>query len=232
MRARLPFLRRRRHGPGHYPPGPLRELAAAPPPPSRTPVGQVELLALDLETTGLDPNDDHIVEIAWQLTTTSLVELSPLRTHVIQPNGMTFGKLETAPFVKNMHVDSGLYEDLLRPSRTLRLDVTERTVLLDISEHVLPEGTVQLAGASVHFDKGFLRTWMPSLHDRLHHRIYDTSTLKTFFEEVEVIHGVENEGQHRAANDVREVLEVARRYRTWVKDLKGFAEAVTEIGRL
>lgn len=187
------------------------------------------LLWLDLETTGLDPNNDHIVEIAWQLTTTALDELSPLRTHVIQPNGMTFGKLELAPFVKNMHIESGLYEDLLHPSRTLRLNVAEHMVLLNISEHTLPEDDVQLAGASVHFDKAFLASWMPHVNERLHHRVYDTSTLKTFFEDLGIQHGIENEGQHRAANDVREVLAVARRYREYVETLK--AVVVTDHAR-
>ena len=37
---------------------------------------------LDLETTGLDPDEDHILEIAWLLTDSKLEKLTPLRTHV------------------------------------------------------------------------------------------------------------------------------------------------------
>lgn len=65
MRARLPFLRHRRRGPEHYPEGPLRELAAAPPPDGTTTVGDVEFLALDVETTGLDPRTDHLLSLGW-----------------------------------------------------------------------------------------------------------------------------------------------------------------------
>ena len=65
MRARLPFRRHRRRDPGHYPPGPLRELAAAAPPGDATPVAAVELLALDVETTGLDPRSDHVLSLGW-----------------------------------------------------------------------------------------------------------------------------------------------------------------------
>jgi len=64
VRARLPFHRRSRR-PDHYPPGPLRDLAAASAPPPTTPVSQLDLLALDLETTGLDPRTDHVLSLGW-----------------------------------------------------------------------------------------------------------------------------------------------------------------------
>lgn len=65
MRGRLSFLGRRRRDPGHYPEGPLRELAAAPPSEDATPVSQVEFLALDVETTGLDPSADLLLSAGW-----------------------------------------------------------------------------------------------------------------------------------------------------------------------
>jgi DNA polymerase III subunit epsilon len=65
VRARLPFVRRRRRDPEHYPEGPLRELAAAPPPDDGTPLAEVGFLALDVETTGLDPRTDHLLSVGW-----------------------------------------------------------------------------------------------------------------------------------------------------------------------
>lgn len=65
MRARLPFRRRRRPDPEHYPAGPLRELATAAPPGDATAVAQVEFLSLDVETTGLDPRVDHLLSMGW-----------------------------------------------------------------------------------------------------------------------------------------------------------------------
>lgn len=65
MRARLPFLSHRRKGPEHFPVGPLRELAAAPPPGDMTPVAQVDFLALDVETTGLNSRTDHLLSLGW-----------------------------------------------------------------------------------------------------------------------------------------------------------------------
>ena len=65
MKARLHILRRRRRNPDRYPSGPLRELAAAPPPGDMTPVAQVDFLALDVETTGLDSRADHLLSLGW-----------------------------------------------------------------------------------------------------------------------------------------------------------------------
>jgi DNA polymerase-3 subunit epsilon len=58
------FLRRSR-GPDRYPEGPLRALAAAPAPADATPVSRAELLALDVETTGLDADGDHLLSLGW-----------------------------------------------------------------------------------------------------------------------------------------------------------------------
>jgi DNA polymerase III subunit epsilon len=96
VRARLPFLRRRRRRPGHYPPGPLRDLAAAPPPPGTTPLSQVELLALDLETTGLDPRTDHVLSLGWVPVAGGQVLLADAREHRVRPpDGVDVGSSAT-----------------------------------------------------------------------------------------------------------------------------------------
>ena len=87
MRARLPFRRRRRRDPEHYPAGPLRELASAPPPPDSTPVAQVEFLALDVETTGLDPRTDHLLSLGWVPVVGTQVVLAHARELRVRPPG-------------------------------------------------------------------------------------------------------------------------------------------------
>ena len=96
MRARLPFLRRRPRGPGHYPAGPLRDLAAAPPPPGTTPVGEVDFLALDLETTGLDPRTDHVLSLGWLPVVGGQVQLASAHEHQVRPpSGVDVGSSAT-----------------------------------------------------------------------------------------------------------------------------------------
>lgn len=96
MRARLPFLRGRGRRPDHYPPGPLRDLAAAPPPPADTPVSQLELLALDLETTGLDARTDHVLSLGWVPVAGGQVVLAGAHEHRVRPpDGVDVGSSAT-----------------------------------------------------------------------------------------------------------------------------------------
>lgn len=80
-------LLRRRRSPGHYPDGPLRELAAAPPPDDSTPLSEVELLALDVETTGLDPRTDHLLALGWVPVVGRQVVLAQARELRVRPPG-------------------------------------------------------------------------------------------------------------------------------------------------
>jgi DNA polymerase III subunit epsilon len=85
VRARLPLLRGLARRPDRYPPGPLRELAGAPPAPTATPVSQLELLALDLETTGLDPRTDHVLSLGWVPVSGGRVLLADAQEHRVRP---------------------------------------------------------------------------------------------------------------------------------------------------
>ncbi|MBJ7358662.1 exonuclease domain-containing protein [Nocardioides sp.] len=87
MRARLRFRRPRRREPEHYPPGPLRELAAAPPAGDHTPVAAVAFLALDVETTGLDPRTDHLLSVGWVPVVGREVVLAEACEITIRPPG-------------------------------------------------------------------------------------------------------------------------------------------------
>jgi len=79
------FRRDRPLDPHSYPAGPVRDLAAAPPPLPGTPVSGVELLAVDLETTGLDPRSDHVLAVGWLPVTDRQVVLAGAREAMVRP---------------------------------------------------------------------------------------------------------------------------------------------------
>jgi oligoribonuclease len=181
------------------------------------------LLFLDLETTGLDPNRDHMLEVAWTLTHQNLDEHQVgVREALVTPTTLEiWDRIEANSIVFQMHTQSELYHDLQYSQTTLLLDDIEDQILADVNNSVGTDRPVHLAGASVHFDKGFIHHWMPRLDQRLSHRIFDTSTLKAFFDSLQIHHDVHNPRPHRAANDVREVLEISRFYRSVLRELQG-----------
>lgn len=177
------------------------------------------LLWLDLETTGLIAHEDYILEVAWSVTDNHLIG-DDVYTRVVYPTVEVWKTLPLIPYVYEMHTQTGLITELESSPDLLVLEDIEDQIL-ETMRAVDPELKEQwmLAGASVHFDKAFVEYWMPRLHSKLIHRIYDTTTLRTFFQSLNVIHGVENYGRHRAYHDIVESLGVARAYREYVDDI-------------
>ncbi|MCY7402585.1 MAG: hypothetical protein LH477_16820 [Nocardioides sp.] len=68
-----------------YPPGPVRDLAAAPPSPPATAVAAVEFLAVDIETTGLNPRRDHVLAAGWVPVAAGQIVLAEAREVLVRP---------------------------------------------------------------------------------------------------------------------------------------------------
>ena len=179
---------------------------------------------LDLETTGLDPDEDHILEIAWLLADSKLNQATHTRTHIVEhsPGAWqdVWAQLMSNEYVRNMHQQSGLYADM-RTKSAWPLSAIALQFRDDIEEAIahVEEGPVHLAGLSIDFDRSFLKkdpTWglffdNDVLGVSIHHRLLDLSSFKMFL----TARGVPwdeatNTEAHRAANDVRETLEQAR----------------------
>lgn len=170
------------------------------------------LVWIDLEMTGLDPENEVIVEIAVIITDGSLKETIEGPELVLFAEETALGKM--APVVREMHAISGLTEAIRHSS--ISVAEAEQTVLEFVRTHLPEPGQAPLAGNSVHADRAFLRKHMPELEAWFHYRNVDVSTIKElarrWYPEV-LDNAPEKSGGHRALADIRESIEELKYYR-------------------
>ena len=130
-------------------------------------------LFVDLETTGLDPLTDKIVEVGMIVT-----------NHLFQPVDSLKMVLHTEPedwlnapeIVLNMHKDNGLHEESVHS--TVKLEEAEQIIVTWLMNCRWLGSKPVMCGNGVHFDRMFLRQYMPQVHELFHYRNFDVSTLK------------------------------------------------------
>jgi oligoribonuclease len=168
------------------------------------------LVWIDLEMTGLDPDRDRILEIATIVTDSSLdvVAEGPVIA-IRQPDSVLAGMDE---WNRNTHGATGLV-DRVRAS-TIDARAAEALTLEFLGRHA-ESGASPMCGNSVCQDRRFLAREMPSLEKFFHYRNLDVSTLKELARRwaPEVLAGVKKTSSHRALDDIRESVEELRHYR-------------------
>ncbi len=170
------------------------------------------LVWIDLEMTGLDPDNDVILEIACIVTDGTLDTIIEGPDLVLHADPELLESM--VPVVAEMHTKSGLITEV--PQSTITVAQAERAVLEFIAEHIPEPRTAPLAGNSVHADRAFLRRYMPALDDYLHYRIVDVSTIKELarrWHPQAATEAPKKDGNHRALADIRESIEELRYFR-------------------
>jgi oligoribonuclease len=168
------------------------------------------LVWVDLEMTGLDPDQCTIVEIATIVTSSELDVIAEGPCLVVhQPDSVLNGMVEE---VRQLHTRSGLL-DRIRES-DLSLAEAERQSLAFVERHCR-EGKSPLCGNSIWKDRQFLERYMPSLAGFLHYRVIDVSSIKELARRWYGERGEapDKAGNHRALDDIRESIEELRWYR-------------------
>lgn len=161
----------------------------------------------DLETTGLDPKTDDILEMALVVTDSELNELGRFH-HIFQPV-LDFHTIN--PNVIKMHTDNGLWKDVIEkgyPHASLAISDFMFATFGNEFNH----NTIYLAGSSVHFDKKFLDAKY-SFHRDFSHRIFDVSVIRTMLKMWDAGLLWEQNGTHRAMDDILDHIEEAKHYR-------------------
>jgi len=166
---------------------------------------------IDLEMTGLDPQQNVIVEIATLITDAQLEVVAEGPEIIIRADESHLSRM--IPIVRDMHKKSGLTERI-RQSSTSLADA-ERETLAFLKEHLVP-GKAPLCGNSIWCDRMFLKLQMPSIDAHLHYRTIDVSSFKECATRwnVSSISGAPRKGdRHRALGDIQESIAELKHYK-------------------
>lgn len=168
------------------------------------------LIWIDLEMTGLDPQKERIIEIATIVTDKDLNILAEgpvLAIH--QPDELLNNMSE---WCIKTHTENGLVE------RVKASKLSERAAelqTLDFLKKWVAKGSSPICGNSIAQDKRFLYEYMPDLADYFHYRHLDVSTLKELARRwrPEILNHFNKKNSHLALDDIRESINELKFYR-------------------
>ncbi|CAM4043210.1 oligoribonuclease [Vibrio neonatus] len=174
------------------------------------------LIWVDLEMTGLDPETHKVIEIASIVTDSELNILAEGPVIAIHQSDAELAKMDD--WCTNTHTNSGLVE------RVKNSDINEdQAVALTIEflEQWVPKGASPICGNSIGQDRRFLYKHMPELEQYFHYRYVDVSTLKELTRrwKPEVLEGFTKQGVHLALDDIRESIAELRYYRKTIMNI-------------
>lgn len=167
-------------------------------------VGPQYLWWVDCEMTGLDPEIDKLLEVAYFFTTIDGSIISPTKSFVIS---CPLHDLEAMnEWCQKQHRISGLYDEVV--ASTITLADVEQELVADLAEYS-KKGTVHPAGNSVYQDIRFILKYLPGVASLIHYRLLDVSAFRLF-----LAYGYMHDDRifykkgesHRATEDIHESL--------------------------
>lgn len=169
------------------------------------------LIWIDLEMTGLDPEKERIIEIATIVTDKDLNILAEGPVLAIKQPEELLEKM--SEWCVKTHTENGLVQ------RVKESKLTERAAELQTIDFLkvwVPKGVSPICGNSIAQDKRFLFKYMPELADYFHYRHLDVSTLKELATrwKPNILTGFKKNNTHLALDDIKESIAELEYYRT------------------
>ena len=168
------------------------------------------LIWIDLEMTGLNPDTDLIIEIATIITDKNLNILA--EGPAIAVNQPDAALLAMDDWNQTHHGQSGLIDRV----RASMINAQEAELLtIEFLKQWVPERTSPMCGNTIGQDRRFLVKYMPKLETYFHYRSIDVSTLKELAARwaPNLKDGFKKETKHEALADIHESIEELRYYR-------------------
>ncbi len=177
-----------------------------------TPLGKsdLNLVWLDCEMTGLDPEKERLLEIAVIVTGPHLTPRIEGPVLVIHQSDEQLNKMDA--WNKGTHGKSGLIDKVKASTLT---EAEAQQQLLDFIKKYVPKSASPMCGNTISQDRRFLVRYMPKLEGYFHYRNLDVSTLKELSRrwKPEVYSAFKKQQRHTALADVHESIDELAHYR-------------------
>jgi oligoribonuclease len=168
------------------------------------------LVWLDMEMSGLNPDSDRVLEVAVVVTDAQLELIAEGPALAVHQDERVLAAMDA--WNTATHARSGLTERV----RASTLDeAAAEAVVLDFLRRYVPEGKSPLCGNSICQDRRFMARWMPRLEAYFHYRNLDVSTLKELARrwKPDVYRAFEKKSRHEALADIYESIAELKHYR-------------------
>ena len=181
---------------------------AAPAAPARP--NEMNLVWVDMEMTGLEPDSDRIIEVAVVVTDMHLNILAEGPVFAIHQSDETLDKMDA--WNKGTHGRSGLIERVRASTVT---EAEAEVALIAFLKNFVPAGKSPMCGNTICQDRRFMARGMPKLEAFFHYRNLDVSTLKELCKrwKPQIVAGFKKHQKHTALADIIESVEELRYYR-------------------
>jgi oligoribonuclease len=168
------------------------------------------LIWIDMEMSGLSPENDRVLEVAMVITDSQLNVVAESPVKVVHQADEVLDRMDS--WNRSTHAKSGLV-DKVKASKLNEAEV-EAEMIAFLSQH-LPENTSPMCGNSICQDRRFLARHMPKLEAFFHYRNLDVSTLKELAKRWKpgIMSGIVKQGKHEALADIYESIEELKYYR-------------------
>ena len=168
------------------------------------------LIWVDMEMTGLVPEQDMIIEVALVVTDAQLNTIAEAPVLVVHQSDEILDGMDS--WNKGTHGKSGLIGKV-KASTLTHADVEAQMVAF-LQQHISARMS-PMCGNSICQDRRFMARLMPKLEAYFHYRNLDVSTLKELVKrwKPQIANGMSKEGKHEALADIYDSIEELKYYR-------------------